>query len=64
LLIYEKPDRVDEFLAKAQRRKVRKGSCGNLSSFAMTDALINSCCAKLVATAPGGVPGSIRLESL
>jgi hypothetical protein len=64
LRLYEKPDRVDEFLAKAQKRKVRKGSCGNLSSFAMTDALINACCAKLVATASGGVPGSIRPESI
>jgi hypothetical protein len=30
----------------------------------MTDALINACFAKLVDTASGGLPGSIRLESI
>ncbi len=32
---------MDEFLAKAQRRKVRKGSCENLSSLAVTETMIN-----------------------
>jgi hypothetical protein len=33
---------VGEFLAKAQRRKVRKGSCGNLRSFTMAETVINA----------------------
>jgi hypothetical protein len=45
----------------SQRRKGAKFAKALLS---MTDALINVCLAKLVATAPGGVPGSIRLESI
>jgi len=32
---------MDEFLAKARRRKVRKGSYGNLSSLALTETMIN-----------------------
>jgi hypothetical protein len=41
---------MGEILAKAQRRKVRKGPGGNLSSFAMTEMMINACFAKLVLT--------------
>jgi len=55
---------MGEILAKALRRKVRKGSCGNLRSFAMTETMINACFAKSVANAQGTVQGSIRLESI
>jgi len=42
----------------------RKGAKFAKALLSMTDALINACFAKLVATAPGGAPGSIRLESI
>jgi hypothetical protein len=45
----------------SQRRKGAKFAKALLS---MTYALINSCFARLVATTSGGVPGSIRLESI
>jgi hypothetical protein len=40
LRLCEKSVHVVWFLAKAQRRKVRKGSCGNLRSFTMAETMI------------------------
>jgi hypothetical protein len=42
LRLCEKPAHAGRFLAKAQRRKVRKGSCGNLKSFTMAETMINA----------------------
>ena len=42
LRLCEKPAHAVWFLAKAQRRKVRKGSCGNLSSFTVAETMINA----------------------